>query len=112
MIFNDAKIQEAFDADGFAILDDFFISQDIADLNRLLRGFEDHTEALLTGANDTINSVEKGLFLTRHFEDLELEESIRRELSLIATKAIQRYLSVAYKNIAALGIYKIGRAHV
>ncbi len=106
MIFNDAIIQAAFDADGFAILDVFFNDQDIADLNQLLRGFEDHTEACLTGANGTINSVEKGLFLTRHFEDLELEESIRLALSQIATKAMQRYLSVAYKNIATLGIYK------
>ena len=106
MIFSDAKIQEAFDHDGFAVLDDFFTAQDIDDLFRLLRGFEKHTEACLTGANGTINSVDKGLFLTRHFQDLEFEESLRLELSRIAIRAMQRFLRVKYKNIAALGIYK------
>jgi ectoine hydroxylase-related dioxygenase (phytanoyl-CoA dioxygenase family) len=106
MIFADSGIQKAFDANGYAILDDFFSAHDIDRLSGLLRGFDELTEAVVDGATDTINSVEKGLFLTRHFQDLRLEESIRSEMSKIANKAMQRHLSVAYKNIAALGIYK------
>lgn len=106
MLFNDLKLQTAFERDGFVVLDNFFSAEDIAKLRNILDGFEQHTEACLEGKSGTINSLEKGLFFTRHFQDLELEESMRRQLSVACNTALSRFLSIAYKNVAALGIFK------
>ncbi len=106
MLFNDVNLQNTFERDGFVLLDDFFSVDDIATLRDTLDGFEKHTEAYLDGASGTINDIEKGMFYTRHFQDLELEESIRLELSVACNRSLSRFLNIQYKNIAALGMFK------
>lgn len=106
MLFNDPVLQDKLDTDGFVLLDNFYTPGDIADLRSVLQNFEQHTEAYLDGTSGTINKLEDGLFFTRHFQDLNLEENIRGQLSRITMPALQRFLSPEYKNVAALGILK------
>ena len=63
MLLNDANLQNAFERDGFVVLDNFFSTEEIARLRNILESFEQHTEASLGGKGDTINDVEKGVFL-------------------------------------------------
>lgn len=105
-VFNESKHQSTFDQDGFVLVDNFYSDDDLNELNNLLRNFEQYTEAYLDGAGDTINNMENGKFFTRHFRDLKTEEQIRFDLSLISNRAIQRFLSVEYKCVAGLGIFK------
>jgi hypothetical protein len=106
MLFNDSNLENSFNHDGFVLLDEFFSSDDIARLRIVLESFEKHTEAYLKGTSGTINDIEKGMYYTRHFQDLALEESIRSELSVACNQALKKFLSVEYKNIAALGMFK------
>ena len=106
MLFKDGELQESFDSNGYVFLDDFLADDDVARLRELLQDFHKHTEAHLKGTSGTINSIEKGKFFTRHFENLELEKNMRAEMADIAYYALQKFLNASYKTIAALGIYK------
>lgn len=110
MLFNDAALQESFDTRGYAVLDDFLADDEVARLRGLLKDFHKHTEAYLNGTSGTINNLERGKFFTRHFQDLMFEEGLRTELALITQQALQKFLSVPYKSVAALGIYKPPRS--
>ncbi len=77
MLFDDPHIQDAFDHDGYALINDFFNRDELIELRLLLKNFEQHTEAMIAGTEGTINSVERGIFFTRHYQDLDLEETVR-----------------------------------
>ena len=106
MFFNDTNLQNSFEHDGFVVLDNFFSTEEIEKLRYILAGFEKHTEAYLGERADSINDLEKGVYLTRHFQDLDLEEKIRLELSTACNSALNKFLSIDYKNVGALGIFK------
>ncbi|MEC9375988.1 MAG: phytanoyl-CoA dioxygenase family protein [Pseudomonadota bacterium] len=106
MLFKNSIHQESFDHEGFVVIDDFFNNEELSELENLLENFEQYTEALIDGTDGTINSVEKGIFFTRHFKDLDLEEQMRSKLANIACKSLKRFLNIEYKTVAALGIYK------
>ena len=106
MPFKDKDLQISIERDGFVVLDNFFSPEEVTRLRGLLVGFEKYTEAYQGISSDPINDVEKGIFFTRHFQDLEREEAIRLELSAACNLALNRFLSVDYKNVGALGIFK------
>lgn len=106
MLFKDADLQKSFECDGFVVLDNFFSMEDIAGLREILAGFEQYTAAYRGGRQDTINDLAKGVFFTRHFEDLGLEEKIRLELSAASSRALKKFLNITYKNVGSLGIFK------
>jgi len=107
MLFKNQQHQASFEQDGYVLLDDFYTPEEIGQLNLRLENFDQYTEAKVKGSGDTINSVEKGIFFTRHFIDLQLEEKIRAELAYAANKALQKFLRTEYKSVAALGILKL-----
>jgi len=107
MLFKDQQHQASFEKDGYVLLDNFYTHEQIDQLNIKLDNFDQYTEAKIKGSDDTINSAEKGIFLTRHFVDLQLEEKIRAELAHTANKALQKFLTTEYRSVAALGILKL-----